>query len=91
MTNDIHVTLFGSTEQTNSKKYPYGIRMTIFEKKTNFEFTNDLYDYYNNCDTAKQVQEALKKKYDAEEVEKKEYVVSRYLKYQMVYESSVED
>lgn len=44
---------------------------------------DDLYDQYNNCETAKHEWEALQKKYDIEDVETKKYVVSRSLKYQM--------
>ncbi|XP_073225731.1 uncharacterized protein [Cicer arietinum] len=45
---------------------------------------NDLYDYYSSDNnTTKQVWDALKKKYDTEEVEAKTYVVSHYIKYQM--------
>ena len=44
---------------------------------------DDLYDYYNNCNTTKQVWETLEKKYNTKEVGVKKYVVSPYLKYQM--------
>ncbi|CAJ2651716.1 unnamed protein product [Trifolium pratense] len=51
---------------------------------------DDLYDYYRTYNTTSDVWEALSKKYDTEEAGVKKYAVSRYLKYQMVYERSVE-
>lgn len=52
---------------------------------------DDMYDYYSSCETAKQVCEALKKKYDIEEFRAMNYVVSHYLKFKMVDERFVED
>ncbi|XP_050238031.1 uncharacterized protein LOC126687514 [Mercurialis annua] len=51
---------------------------------------DDLYDYYNNDKTTKEIWEALQKKYDTEETVIKKYVVSHYLKYQMTDDKSVE-
>ncbi|XP_050902474.1 uncharacterized protein LOC127114030 [Lathyrus oleraceus] len=51
---------------------------------------DDLYDYYSNCKTARQVWETLQKKYDTEEAGAKKYVVSRYLNYKMVDERFME-
>ncbi|XP_073222474.1 uncharacterized protein [Cicer arietinum] len=54
------------------------------------DFVDDLYDYYSSeSNTAKQVWDALKKKYDTEEAGAKKYVVSHYLKYQMTDGRSV--
>ena len=43
--------------------------------------SNDLYDYYCSNKTAKEIWDALSKKYDTEEAGSKKYAVSRYLKY----------
>ncbi|XP_058727108.1 uncharacterized protein LOC131598537 [Vicia villosa] len=51
---------------------------------------DDLYDYYSNHNTAKQVWGALQRKYGTEEAGAKKYVESRYLNYKMVDEKPVE-
>ncbi|XP_073222326.1 uncharacterized protein [Cicer arietinum] len=54
-------------------------------------FADDLYDYYSSDNKiAKQIWDALKKKYDTEEARVQKHVVSRYLKYQMTDEKFVE-
>ena len=51
--------------------------------------SDDLYDYYSSFKTAKDVWDALQKKYDTDkEAGSKKYVVSRYMKFQMVEEKS---
>ena len=51
--------------------------------------SDDLYDYYSSFKTEKDVWDALQKKYDTEEAGSKKYVVSRYMKFQMIEEKSV--
>ncbi|KAI5335196.1 hypothetical protein L3X38_025329 [Prunus dulcis] len=46
--------------------------------------SDHLYDYYSSYDTAKDVWDALQKKYDTEEAGAKKFDVNRYLKFQMV-------
>ena len=52
--------------------------------------SDNLYDYYNMQNTAKDLWDALQKKYDTEEAGAKKYVVSRYLKFQMTDDKSLE-
>ncbi|KAL5753641.1 hypothetical protein ACOSP7_021861 [Xanthoceras sorbifolium] len=52
--------------------------------------SDDLYNYYNYDKSAKQTWDALQKKYNTDEAEAKKYIVSRYMKYQMTDDKSVE-
>lgn len=52
--------------------------------------SDDLYDYYNSDKTAKEIWDALEKKYDTEEARTKKYAVSCYLKFHMTDDKSVE-
>lgn len=67
------------------KDYDYLFKNHIFNT-----LVDDLYDYYTNCKTAKQVWEALQNKYDTKEAGANKYVVNRYLNYKMVDERYVE-
>lgn len=46
--------------------------------------SDDLYNYYNSDKSTKEIWQALQKKYNTKEAGAKKYVVSHYLKYQMV-------
>lgn len=52
--------------------------------------SDDLYDYYNSAKSTREIWKALQKKYETKEAGAKKYVVSRYLKYQMTDDNSVE-
>ncbi|KAL5827103.1 hypothetical protein ACOSQ3_018937 [Xanthoceras sorbifolium] len=54
------------------------------------DLSDDLYDYYNSNKSAKEIWDALQKKYDTEKTEAKKYVVSRYMKYQITDDKSIE-
>ena len=51
---------------------------------------DDLYDYYSSCASAKELWDALQKKYDTEEARAKKFAVSRYLKFQIVDDRHVD-
>ena len=50
---------------------------------------DNLYDYYANFNTVKDVWETFQNKYDTEEVRVKKFAINRYLKYQMTDDKSV--
>ncbi|XP_060961376.1 uncharacterized protein LOC133031750 [Cannabis sativa] len=52
--------------------------------------SDNFYDYYNSDKIAKEIWDALQKKYDTKEAGTKKYVVSRYLKFQITDDKSVE-
>ena len=89
-----------STEQKISDSNPFEekVKTHIAWTETNFicknlilnGLTNELYDYYSVMSTAKEVWDALQKKYDIEEAGSKKYAESRYLRYQITNDRSVE-
>ncbi|KAL5784824.1 hypothetical protein ACOSQ2_007216 [Xanthoceras sorbifolium] len=52
--------------------------------------SDGLYDYYNSDKFFKEFCDALQKKYDTKEARAKKYAISRYMKYQMTDDKSVE-
>ncbi|KAL5752682.1 hypothetical protein ACOSQ2_023189 [Xanthoceras sorbifolium] len=52
--------------------------------------SDDLYNYYNSDKSTKEIWDALQKKYDTEDTGAKKYAISRYMKYQMTDDKSVE-
>ncbi|GAA0138983.1 hypothetical protein LIER_35011 [Lithospermum erythrorhizon] len=79
-----HVTITPGEKQATYNKWVYDdfdyIRNALFDER---------YEYYSTFYTAKDVWDALQKKYDTEETGSKKYAVSRYMKYQMVDETSI--
>ena len=82
MSNPIEEQIITQTAQTETKFICKNLRLN--------GLTDELYDYYSTMSTAKEVWDALQKKYDTEEAGSKKYDVSRYFCYQITNDRSVE-